>query len=727
MSPSRRHVRKSSEVRRPLPTNGNPFSEKKFLSREVRYGYKGTIIRTRQYASGPACQNLGNVFLASVLGHTTDLDIENCCFTLLLQLLDFMKPELPQWAEVRATLVQCSQERDRVIREELGCQKSEGKGILMKVMNGGQPPAQLQKNQFIKKLQQASIFCRWVACSALPEIYQEMQEDADREQPEASTLFFMWTVVEEEYIHQKTKFSVKIRPKQHGDFLQLLAQRSDPAPADCPADFLCDGNCILASLHHLGFAAQAQIMLGNVEPEANTYFRQRQLRTYGQVGSECKLHLTPSLDWSSIELDDLILLHLVHRGRPHCIALSPAEANTVRLVDGTSAWTVPRADVPGLLVSAADSKYIILFVVRRSMRQPDEDDVDDKDLRDLLETQAAAKPKVFEELNDDFGWDAEEQSANEGDEDSAEALSSKGIDSADEGVTHVGDDLLDNMKKEVRRFNTERPPICTNSAGFRVCPFCPFRAWPEKHASRVFHHVKTYHTEPKQYVPSGTKQMKIIIALHDSNQCAGRHDDSYLRRSAAVLRRTVQPDLNRRSNHIDKEIRLVLTERGPEYWNAATVRSTSLRRVRNLYYTRGMAQLIYEEMVNNSAKVYAAHAAILRRIAPECASLLPRHSKHWWPIVEDIFISPPIQRMTEDIMHELIAHEELETISMDATMRCCLPVLGQAHPRATAQQKDAAVFRGESARTRASRCLNQSGSSNRMLFCWFVIILYICR
>ena len=116
----------------------------------------------------------------------------------------------------------------------------------------------------------------------------------------------------------------------------------------------------------------------------------------------------------------------------------------------------------------------------------------------------------------------------------------------------------------------------------------------------------------------------------------------------------------------------------------------------------------------NGGQVYAAHAAILRRIAPECASLLPRHSKHWWPIVEDIFSSPPIQRMTEDIMQELIAHEELETISMDATMRCCLPNLGQAHPRATAQQKDVAVFRG------ASRCPNQSGSSNCVLFCWFV-------
>ena len=123
-----------------------------------------------------------------------------------------------------------------------------------------------------------------------------------------------------------------------------------------------------------------------------------------------------------------------------------------------------------------------------------------------------------------------------------------------------------------------------------------------KHADRVVHHIKTYHTEPKQYVPSGTKQMKIIIALHDSNQCAGRQDNSYLRRSAEVLRRTVQPELNRRSNHIDKEVRLVLTECGPAYWNAATVRSTSLRRVRNLCYIRGMAQLIYEEMINNSAK-----------------------------------------------------------------------------------------------------------------------------
>ena len=36
--------------------------------------------------------------------------------------------------------------------------------------------------------------------------------------------------------------------------------------------------------------------------------------------------------------------------------------------------------------------------------------------------------------------------------------------------------------------------------------------------------------------------------------------------------------------------------------NAATVRSTPLRRVRNLYYTRGMAQLIYEEIINNGAK-----------------------------------------------------------------------------------------------------------------------------
>ena len=53
-------------------------------------------------------------------------------------------------------------------------------------------------------------------------------------------------------------------------------------------------------------------------------------------------------------------------------------------------------------------------------------------------------------------------------------------------------------------------------------------------------------------------------------------------------------------NLIDKDFRLVLTERGPEYWNC--VREAPVRPVRNLYYSHEFAQMVYEEMLNNTAK-----------------------------------------------------------------------------------------------------------------------------
>ena len=135
--PQRRHKQKSSaksEIR-------NPFSLQKMIVREVSYSYKSNVIRARKYAPEPSCQNLGNVFLAAVLSHTTDLDIENCCFSLLLQLLDFMKPVQKHWSAMRDILVDCAQNRSRVIANKLGLPQSQGKYLLMKLLNGGQENA----------------------------------------------------------------------------------------------------------------------------------------------------------------------------------------------------------------------------------------------------------------------------------------------------------------------------------------------------------------------------------------------------------------------------------------------------------------------------------------------------------------------------------------------------------------------------------------------------------
>ena len=100
------------------------------------------------------------------------------------------------------------------------------------------------------------------------------------------------------------------------------------------------------------------------------------------------------------------------------------------------------------------------------------------------------------------------------------------------------------------------------------------------------------------------------------------------------------------------------------------------------------------------AQVYSLHAVLVGRVTPDMCSLLPRFVNHWWPIIEDIFQSPKILSMQSNLTAEVLKHDELQAVSIDCTMRCCLPLLGQVHPRSSKEDKERAVFRGEDARTR---------------------------
>ena len=69
-----------------------------------------------------------------------------------------------------------------------------------------------------------------------------------------------------------------------------------------------------------------------------------------------------------------------------------------------------------------------------------------------------------------------------------------------------------------------------------------------------------------------------------------------------------------RTNEIDRRIRLVLTSTGPEYWSKDAVDSSQcLRRVKNLYYTMGFAELVYREYLMCDAKCKAAASLRLMR------------------------------------------------------------------------------------------------------------------
>ena len=631
----------------------NPFEggdQDGFVSLPVAYRYKLDGVRTRRYADGHSVQNLGTAWQAVALADTIDLDIENCCFTLLLQVLEKVEPQHESWPSVKETLRLCATQRKHVIETKLKLTLPEGKFVLQKVLNGGLPPDTLASNAFIQELQRASLFCRWVAATLLKDTAWPSLVQL-KEKPDVSVLTYFWNIVEDlvveswiqqlmplgsrhmslhfdgirvdhdvvqpdvqafcrscaSAIQEDTGFTAHIRPKERHSFRALLKQITNNKPVECPEVLRETGNCILAALHHLGFQDQASSMASMTDGPEHVFFRRRQQRRYTHVAEKLKLQIFPRLPPADLTSGQKVLLHLATDGNPHCVAMETLPGQEVCVTDVTVSYTFSLQHLSSMLSDAIDRKYIILFYVNQKPDKSD-NDAEDEEYRLLLETLAGGNENDYsggadEEEGDVFvrdliddGFDGEQQQE----------------DGDDESITHVGDELLALMKKEVTTFLRD-PAEHIAKQGCQACPFCPFRQWPKGRVSRLVDHVRKYHSERKQFVASGTKQLKLVISLHDFDQTAGHPRANYLSRSAAMLRRTVDPPLQSNITDIDRYIRLVFTERGPEFWNASAVKQLTLRRVRNLYYTRGFAQIVFQEMLLCNAKAAQQHCYMQHR------------------------------------------------------------------------------------------------------------------
>lgn len=95
-----------------------------------------------------------------------------------------------------------------------------------------------------------------------------------------------------------------------------------------------------------------------------------------------------------------------------------------------------------------------------------------------------------------------------------------------------------------------------------------------------------------------------LSVRHLSSRQPGQYLRSRARRIRAVLTRF---------------IRLVLTGTGPTYLNAdAVTEAVEFRRVRNLYYTRDFAEVLYREAMLYGAKATRAARAMPLRHACRC-------------------------------------------------------------------------------------------------------------
>ena len=186
------------------------------------------------------------------------------------------------------------------------------------------------------------------------------------------------------------------------------------------------------------------------------------------------------------------------------------------------------------------------------------------------------------------------------------------------------------------------------------------------------------------------------------------------------MRTTVTPALPISQNLIDPHIRLVWTAAGPVFKSLAAIQGgrNEYRRVRNSYFTHDFAELLRFEMLANNARLKSVIPRLMVKSMENdnpASNLYPMKGDCWWPIVEDIFTSPAAEGLRQRLLIELVEHEEFECLSIDATLRCCMSIMGQAHHRASKQARmDAPLDDSHSVR-RVLTVLGRTGAVVAML------------
>ncbi len=409
-SPRRRMRRKASVSTDPSQeTAVGPESRGRLTEQQVHYHYTmDRLIRTRRQADTVSAQGCSRRVLQVLCPHTVDLDIENCMFVLLDQLVQRLELHPPMPGSMRETLKRCAYDREVVCRDDLRTNLPGGKHVLTTVLNGSAVPPRWQENEFLLNVQRLARYLRWVACSLLPDVYETCKKDTTRRFPEASTLFYLWTAVEDsvlsawldyvhkyptthlslhfdgiriqkelpcdtaefckrcaDYIAEETGFKVLIREKFHRTLLHILPLRSETEElGDVDDVFIRKGNCIYAAVMHLiGRTAEIRAVLSDTESAISVAANARGVRSYVSVRDSLQLGLAPHRG-CEFPVAGLYLLHTEHDGNPHCVAVTyPEDDSPVTIIDGRRRWSVSKDVWSVSLLEAVDRCTMITFRV----------------------------------------------------------------------------------------------------------------------------------------------------------------------------------------------------------------------------------------------------------------------------------------------------------------------------------------------------------------------------
>ena len=637
-------------LRRRLPNKGadpqrHAAINNGMMQRVVSYSLTpGVAMRGRRYVRGWGAQRMTREIQECLLPHTVDLDIHNCCFVLLKQLFEKLNLGALIPAELNEVLVRCADSRASVCTEDLGVSPARGKLILNTVLNGGRPPKDLLANSFLRRLQSLSVWCRWLACSLLPQVHEVMQSRDDKTFPTATVFHHLWTCVEdcilqrwaeyvlehkpthlslhfdgirvnadvaedredfirkcEEHVLRTTSFRISIREKRHFSCMSLLRARVSGVESlsSVPATLLNYPNSIPCALWHISAFATEKI--DDANHRLNCAAQERGRRTYREVAELSNIKLHPLFGLPTTR-PVKFLLHLGNNGSPCCIGVDASDKD-VSVFAGEQKWHLSSSEFSDLIAECTDRATLATFAVSEVKVEKDSSVLAAIDRADaLLDLQAGADhvagPMVLDPSSPVESDDADNASSSADDF----SLPAPAMIVDDAGEVFFQDDILTSLKQELENHMAEvKAHKVQKQSGMYRCCFCPFRSF--ERLSRLVEHLSTYHVPKRQYAPSGTKQIKVILALHDADCMARKKSRQYLSRSAELLRTTVLLPLKHSVNEIDRHLRLVFTGTGPEYRNIDELKTLVVRRVRNIYYTKDFAEQLYREIVLHHSNV----------------------------------------------------------------------------------------------------------------------------
>ncbi|CAE7603156.1 unnamed protein product [Symbiodinium natans] len=576
---SQRMQSEPAKRRRCLPEVKEEGREAKPCVQEIvhvqrSYSYSSAVsFRSRKQVVGLGVQRLCRRAQVRVAAGTVDLDVENALFTLMHQLITRLQLRPAPPNDVTETIRACAQDRDRVCKETLQLSKEEGKALLIKIFNGASIPDSVQHGKaFLQSLSKAALYLRWAVVLMFPDEYARFQEpDAEKNNPEASLLSHLYYIVEDvvlsamadvllqgspkhlslhydgvrvsrpegksvedlcksiqRRVKDATGFEVVLREKRHRSVLQILSDTArSKVGSSLPMESVLrqNGNCIPAAVALLlAKISDVEEALSDNGCRENASFKKRALRSYRDCATLLHLQFLPQPDLSlGCWKPGNFLLHVEHEGQPHCVGLRVNSVESIDVIDACGESRIDSSILEEALTAGLDACSAMVFKICKAGRLADN-------------TLKEGRPAIEQDdvvacvSSDDVSALIEVSSESS---DDGKSLQKHWLDEAAQVLTDK--QLLDDMKAEIEEFLASGSSHCLvrTKQGLR-CPFCPWRCF--RCESRVLQHVRDHHASQRQYCCSGTKQVRVILALHDADMISGVRDGAYVQRSASLLR-----------------------------------------------------------------------------------------------------------------------------------------------------------------------------------------------